>query len=58
VSDLRFRIFGAIHRTLYRSTGGRVGAPRALADDFPGYDRYAEKTNRRIPVVVLEPVER
>jgi deazaflavin-dependent oxidoreductase (nitroreductase family) len=29
---------------------------RALADLFPGYDKYAQKTTRRIPVVVLEPV--
>jgi deazaflavin-dependent oxidoreductase (nitroreductase family) len=30
---------------------------RALTDVYPGYDKYAEKTSRRIPVVVLEPVE-
>ena len=29
---------------------------RALADLYPGYDKYAKKTNRLIPVVVLEPV--
>ena len=29
---------------------------RALADVYPSYDRYAERTERRIPVVVLEPV--
>ena len=29
---------------------------RALADLYPGYDRYARKTSREIPVVVLEPV--
>jgi deazaflavin-dependent oxidoreductase (nitroreductase family) len=29
---------------------------RALADLNPGYDGYAKKTSRRIPVVVLEPV--
>jgi deazaflavin-dependent oxidoreductase (nitroreductase family) len=29
---------------------------RALADIFPGYDGYAEKTTRKIPVVVLEPI--
>jgi deazaflavin-dependent oxidoreductase (nitroreductase family) len=29
---------------------------RALADLYPGYDKYAQKTSRRIPVVVLEPV--
>ena len=29
---------------------------RSLADLYPGYDRYAQKTSRRIPVVVLEPV--
>jgi deazaflavin-dependent oxidoreductase (nitroreductase family) len=29
---------------------------RALADLYPGYDRYARKTTRTIPVVVLEPV--
>jgi deazaflavin-dependent oxidoreductase (nitroreductase family) len=28
---------------------------RALADLYPGYDRYAQKTRRLIPVVVLEP---
>jgi F420H(2)-dependent quinone reductase len=28
---------------------------RVLADLYPGYDRYAQKTSRRIPVVVLEP---
>jgi deazaflavin-dependent oxidoreductase (nitroreductase family) len=27
---------------------------RALAYLYPGYDRYAQKTSRRIPVVVLE----
>jgi F420H(2)-dependent quinone reductase len=27
---------------------------RALADLYPGYDRYAQKTSRLIPVVVLE----
>ncbi len=29
---------------------------RALTDLYPGYDRYAERTSRRIPVVVLEQV--
>jgi deazaflavin-dependent oxidoreductase (nitroreductase family) len=29
---------------------------RLLADLYPGYDRYAQKTSRQIPVVVLEPV--
>jgi F420H(2)-dependent quinone reductase len=29
---------------------------RALADRYPGYDKYAQKTTRQIPVVVLEPV--
>jgi deazaflavin-dependent oxidoreductase (nitroreductase family) len=29
---------------------------RALADLYPGYDKYANKTNRQIPVVVLDPV--
>ena len=29
---------------------------RALADLNPGYDKYAKKTSRRIPVVVLERV--
>ena len=28
---------------------------RQLADLYPGYDRYAQKTSRRIPVIVLEP---
>jgi F420H(2)-dependent quinone reductase len=28
---------------------------RALADLYPGYERYAQKTRRLIPVVVLEP---
>jgi deazaflavin-dependent oxidoreductase (nitroreductase family) len=28
---------------------------RLLADRYPGYDRYAEKASRRIPVIVLEP---
>jgi F420H(2)-dependent quinone reductase len=28
---------------------------RQLADVYSGYDRYAQKTNRRIPVIVLEP---
>jgi deazaflavin-dependent oxidoreductase (nitroreductase family) len=27
---------------------------RALADLYPGYERYAQKTSRRIPVVVLD----
>jgi deazaflavin-dependent oxidoreductase (nitroreductase family) len=30
---------------------------RALADAYPGDDRDAQKTTRRIPVVVLEPAE-
>jgi F420H(2)-dependent quinone reductase len=33
---------------------------RTLADLYPGYEKYAQKTSRRIPVVVLEfarPVE-
>jgi deazaflavin-dependent oxidoreductase (nitroreductase family) len=29
---------------------------RRLANLNPGYDKYAQKTSRRIPVVVLEPV--
>lgn len=29
---------------------------RALADNYAGYDAYAKRTSRRIPVVVLEPV--
>jgi len=28
---------------------------RAMTRIYAGYDRYAEKTSRRIPVVVLEP---
>jgi len=28
---------------------------RALTDMYSGYDEYAKKTSRRIPVVVLEP---
>jgi deazaflavin-dependent oxidoreductase (nitroreductase family) len=28
---------------------------RALADLYPGYDKYAQKTSRTIPVVLLEP---
>lgn len=28
---------------------------RAMAGGYPGYDRYQERTARRIPVVVLEP---
>ena len=30
---------------------------RSLADLYPGYDKYAQKTSREIPVVVLEPVD-
>ena len=139
MANLKFRIFGGLHRSVYRRTGGRVGgkmgkvpvllltttgrksgqprtqplsyteagdgyaviaskggAPqhplwylnlqanpladvtvgraarkvrardgegeerqrlwRALADLYPGYDKYAQKTTRQIPVVVLEPV--
>jgi deazaflavin-dependent oxidoreductase (nitroreductase family) len=29
---------------------------RRLADVYSGYDRYASKTSRRIPVIVLEPL--
>lgn len=29
---------------------------RSLADVYPGYDGYAKKTSRQIPVIVLEPV--
>ena len=28
---------------------------RALADLYPGYDKYAQRTSRTIPVVLLEP---
>jgi deazaflavin-dependent oxidoreductase (nitroreductase family) len=28
---------------------------REMADVYSGYDRYAQKTSRRIPVIVLEP---
>jgi len=28
---------------------------RAMVDGYPGYDRYQERTTRRIPVVLLEP---
>jgi deazaflavin-dependent oxidoreductase (nitroreductase family) len=138
MSDLQFRIFGSVHRGLYRLTGGKVGGRlgklpvllltttgrksgrlrtqplaytragdgyaviaskggaahhplwylnlranplaevtvgretrkvrardaqgdererlwRALADLHAGYDKYAQKTSRQIPVVVLEP---
>jgi F420H(2)-dependent quinone reductase len=34
--------------------GERERLWRTLADLYPGYERYAEKTSRRIPVVVLE----
>jgi deazaflavin-dependent oxidoreductase (nitroreductase family) len=30
---------------------------RTLADLYPGYDKYAQKTSRRIPVVVLDVVD-
>ena len=30
---------------------------RALADLYPGYDRYAQKTSRQIPVIVLRRLE-
>jgi len=30
---------------------------RRLADLYPGYERYALKTSRQIPVVVLEPFQ-
>lgn len=30
---------------------------RALTGVYAGYDRYAQKTSRRIPVVVLEPAD-
>lgn len=139
MADLRFRIFGGMHRGVYRLTGGKVGGKigrasvllltttgrrsgrprtqpllykrsgdgyaviaskggaaqhplwylnlqanpraevtvgretrpvrardaqgeererlwRALAELYPGYDKYAQKTSRQIPVVVLEPV--
>ena len=43
-----------------RNAGGdeREELWRALADIYPGYDRYARKTSRTIPVVVLEFVPR
>ncbi|HEY8775291.1 MAG TPA: nitroreductase family deazaflavin-dependent oxidoreductase [Gaiellaceae bacterium] len=34
--------------------GERERLWRTLADLYPGYERYAQKTSRRIPVVVLE----
>jgi deazaflavin-dependent oxidoreductase (nitroreductase family) len=30
---------------------------RIAADRFPLYDRYAERTDRRIPVFLLEPID-
>ena len=30
---------------------------RALAAQYSGYDKYAQKTTRRIPVVVLDPAD-
>ncbi|MGZ4308027.1 MAG: nitroreductase family deazaflavin-dependent oxidoreductase [Gaiellaceae bacterium] len=30
---------------------------RQMADVYSGYDRYAQKTSRRIPVIVLEPAQ-
>jgi F420H(2)-dependent quinone reductase len=46
-----------VRRVLARDAQGEERARlwRALADLYPGYDRYAQKTSRRIPVVVLEP---
>jgi F420H(2)-dependent quinone reductase len=46
-----------VRRVLARDAQGeeRERLWRALADLYPGYDRYAQKTSRRIPVVVLEP---
>jgi deazaflavin-dependent oxidoreductase (nitroreductase family) len=32
----------------------REGLWRALTDAYAGYDKYAQRTSRRIPVVVLE----
>jgi F420H(2)-dependent quinone reductase len=48
------------HRVRARDAQGeeREQLWRALADLYSGYDRYAEKTSRRIPVVVLEPAAR
>jgi deazaflavin-dependent oxidoreductase (nitroreductase family) len=45
------------HRVRARDAQGeeRERLWRALADLYPGYDTYARKTSRRIPVVVLEP---
>ena len=47
------------HRVRARDAQGaeRERLWRTLADLYPGYDKYAQKTSRRIPVVVLDAVD-
>lgn len=41
----------SVHRFVYRSSGGRLGASLGRA----GYERYDDAARREMPVVILEP---
>jgi len=47
------------HKVRARNTEGdeRDRLWRALADQYSAYDKFAQKTTRRIPVVLLEPAD-
>ncbi len=46
----------AQHPLWYLNLRANPLAEVTVGREYPGYDRYAQKTSRRIPVVVLEPV--
>ena len=56
--DAEITVGSETHKVRARDAEGdeRDRLWRALADLYSGYDKYVEKTTRRIPVVVLEPV--
>jgi hypothetical protein len=56
-------LFGQEHVQRYRETGGEISALkpderramwRQMTEVWPDYDSYQERTDREIPVVVLE----
>jgi deazaflavin-dependent oxidoreductase (nitroreductase family) len=57
--DAEITVGSETHKVRARDAEGeeRDRLWRALAGVYSGYDRYAQKTARRIPVVVLEPAD-
>jgi deazaflavin-dependent oxidoreductase (nitroreductase family) len=58
--DAEITVGSETHKVRARDAEGdeRERLWRVLADQYSGYDKYAQKTTRRIPVVVLEPTDR